>query len=173
MNYILITLMLFFATPQDAYILVGQSNGARGVAAASFTTETGYPVVNCAKNGMGVRWILGNVPYSQCIRMAKGYNIIGILSISGEVETKNGDDWLALSRTLKAKFETTYGKPLPFYHVRIHKDFPPQKYTEAVRFAQWNSGWCVVNTDDLTLDSNWHYDPPSAVIIGQRLADCR
>lgn len=170
-------LVLAFASPAqavtDAYIMVGASNAARGVAAASFESATGGHVINCGKEATGLKYILSAIPYIRCVNLAKGYNVIGILAINGEVETKTGDDWLLLSQKLKAKFEATYGHSLPMYHVRIHKDFPYQKYKEAVRVAQASSGWCWVDTDALTLDSNWHYDVPSAVIIGQRLAECR
>ena len=169
-------LVLSFVSPaaavSDAYILLGASNAAHPEIAASFEAATGVDVIVCARGKTGVDYWLSSLPYKRCVNSAKGYNIIGVLFVNGEQEAKAGGDWLALTVKLTNKLNATFAKTLPVYHVRAHKDFPGV-HLQTVRAAQWASGWCVVDVDDLTLDSSWHYSPASDTVIGQRLADCK
>ena len=174
---ILIALLIFsFFSPasavSDAYLMIGASNAARGVAAASFTQETGVKVIICAKGNTGLKYWNNSIAYRRCINSAKGYNIIGLLFVNGEYEAKYGGSWAIQFPALVAKLEASFGKDLPVAFVRAHAGFPGV-YLAQVRADQEASEGCMVNVDDLTLDSYWHYDTPSAVIIGQRLAACR
>lgn len=147
-------------------------------------TSNNIGIIPCAVGGTGIKfWVPKGKYFEACIKMAAGYDVIGVIYYQGEEDSRSEklrNAWPANLVKSVEGFRTSLNKPnLPFIYTLLG---PTQKNTAnyaIMRIVQANAlgslrqpaAYIDALADGTTIDKGNHIDGRSSRIVGRKQAE--